>query len=347
MSQLFLVGTGEKVVYSCHLSSTGQLQKLDEQTTGDGPSWLQLSLTKNIIYIVNEFVHKIATYSIEDRLHGKISLLSTPVSSLGETPCHLDVHPSGKYLGVANYGGKSTFAIFPLLENGIPDVEHAITQDIEGSGPKPQQVHSRGHCILFHGSYVYVVDLGTDSINSYHFDDSTGQIKPNHRTLTEAGAGPRHLVFHPTKPLAYVCNELNSTTNAYSVDKSLGKLTHIQTITTRKNPNDKTDNAPAEITFSPDYKYLLVSNRGDNTIIVYNCDLPDGQLTIHEHLDCKGAFARYFGFDPTGQFLLIANQNSNNLICYSYKNEKFNFCSELSGIKTGQHIFWLNNEEKK
>lgn len=81
--------------------------------------------------------------------------------------------------------------------------------------------------------------MGTDTLNVYRFNDTNGEINlVGDRIKTEAGAGPRHIIFHPNKPLAFVCNELNSTANVYRVNESNGQLEHLQTIKTRRQQDE-------------------------------------------------------------------------------------------------------------
>jgi 6-phosphogluconolactonase len=82
--------------------------------------------------------------------------------------------------------------------------------------------------------------LGTDTLSVYRFNEKNGEVNlVGERIKTEAGAGPRHIIFHPNKPLAFVCNELNSTTSVYRVNASLGQLEHLQTIKTRRQEDEK------------------------------------------------------------------------------------------------------------
>lgn len=97
-NQTFLVGGGGETIYACSLSSDGQLQVLNENKCGKGGTWL---LPKdNLLYVVNEFLDKIETFSIDDRKQGKLTSKNT-VSSIGNTPCSLDIDPSGKWLAVS------------------------------------------------------------------------------------------------------------------------------------------------------------------------------------------------------------------------------------------------------
>jgi 6-phosphogluconolactonase len=347
--QIFLVGTGSKTIYACRLTANGQLQSVHENKSGKGPSWLVAH--NDLLYAANEAENKIETFTIDDRIQGKLTSKNT-ISSKGKTPCSLAIDPTGQWLAVANYGadGSSNFVLLPINKSNFPEEKGAQVTSIDGHGPNSdRQDHSHCHQVQFYQGYLYVIDLGTDTINVYHYNQTTGEVRLNgDRIKTRPGAGPRHLLFHPDKPLAFVSNELDSTTNVYRIDAAIGKFEHQQTISTRRPEDEKNstkENTPAELHFSPDQKYLLVSNRGDENLVIYNLnDSNDQILSVKNHLNIQGSGPRYFTFDPTGKFLLVANQNSNNLICFSYNQTQgtFQFLSQLANIESPQHILFIS-----
>lgn len=145
---------------------------------------------------------------------------------------------------IFSYGadGSSNFVVFPLNKSNFPEEKDGhVTSIDERHGPnKDRQDHSHCHQVVFHQGYLYVNDLGTDTTNVYHYNDTTGEVRLNgERIKTQPGAGPRHLLFHPDKPLVFVCNELDSTVNVYRVDAANGKLEIQQTITTRRKEDEK------------------------------------------------------------------------------------------------------------
>ncbi|CAM2712012.1 unnamed protein product, partial [Rotaria socialis] len=347
-NQTFLVGTGVESIYACNLTSSGELKFINETKCGKGSTWL-LSCN-DLLYVVNEHTDKIQTFTIDDRIQGNLTLKNT-ISAMGSTPCSLDIDPTGKWLAVANYGyeGTSNFVLFPFNDSKLPEEKDAQINAIDGNGPNvDRQEHSHCHQVLFHQGYLYIVDLGTDTLSMYRFNDTNGETSlVGDRIKIEAGAGPRHLLFHPNKSLVFVCNELNSTTSVYRKNNSSDQFECIQTIKTRRpaDENDATkENYPAEIQFTPDGKCLLVSNRGDENLVIFNINEDNEQiLSIKEHIDCHGSFTRFFTFDPTGKFLLIANQKSNSLTCFSYDSENitYKFVSQLENIQSPQHMIFL------
>jgi len=46
------------------------------------------------------------------------------------------------------------------------------------------------------------------------------------------GAGPRHIAFHPTLPLVFVANELDSTVATLRFDAERGALSPLDTFST-------------------------------------------------------------------------------------------------------------------
>jgi 6-phosphogluconolactonase (cycloisomerase 2 family) len=96
--QTFLVGTGSKTIYACRLTTNGQLQSIHENKSGSAPSWLLEH--GDLLYAVNEEDNQIETFTIDDRVQGKLTSKNT-ISSKGHTPCSLAIDPTGKLLAVA------------------------------------------------------------------------------------------------------------------------------------------------------------------------------------------------------------------------------------------------------
>ncbi len=144
---------------------------------------------------------------------------------------------------IFSYGEQdsSNFVLLPINNSNLPEEKGAHVTSIDGHGPNnDRQDHSHCHQVQFYQGYLYVIDLGTDTINVYHYNDTNGEVRLNHdRIKTPPGAGPRHLLFHPDKSLAFVSNELDSTTNVYRIDSANGTLDLQQTITTRRQDAEK------------------------------------------------------------------------------------------------------------
>jgi 6-phosphogluconolactonase len=129
-------------------------------------------------------------------------------------------------------------------------------------------------------------------------------------TATRPGAGPRHLAFHPDGKHVFVSNELNNTVAVYSYDAASGTLHEQQVVETL--PHNAPENTVADIHVSPTGDRVYVSNRGHDSIAVFQVG-SDGQLTPVAISSCGGRCPRNFAVEPGNRFLLVANQESSEV----------------------------------
>jgi 6-phosphogluconolactonase len=95
-----------------------------------------------------------------------------------------------------------------------------------------------------------------------------------------------------------------------------GTLTEIETVSTL--PADFTGvSYCADVHVSDSGKFLYGSNRGHNSIVVFEIDPRTGKLKLVEHVSTEGNWPRNFTIDPMGKFLLVANQRSENVVVFS------------------------------
>lgn len=248
---------------------------------------------------------------------GSYKLLSRQ-STFGFAPCHVAVDQEGQFVFVANYVG-GVVAMYPLESDGrLSPACHVVTQT--GTGPNPEQEASHPHQVApsADGRFLYVPDKGADRIFAYSINREQRRLDllpDSLQTRLTPGAGPRHLVFHPAYPMAYVINELNATVTVLSVEPN-GALRPEQNITTL--PADYTGkNWCADIHLSADGRYVYASNRGHNSLAIFSVNPNDGRLQPIGHQSVKGEFPRNFAISPDGRYLLVANQNTDNLVLFN------------------------------
>lgn len=254
----------------------------------------------------------VASYRIDSETN-ELQLIHTQ-SAGGAGPSYLSLSNDGKYLLAANYRGGSV-SVLPVDDGHLSEPIHVVKHN--GSGPnKDRQEGPHPHSIQPGpgSNFVYACDLGTDQVIAYEID-SSGKLQLRHETKAQPGAGPRHMAFHPEAPYAYVINELNSTVTSYAYDAKVGTLSEIQTLSTLPE-GEQVDNTAADIHFSPCGVYLYGSNRGHDSIVVYEVDNNTGQLQLVEHVSTEGKGPRNFKITPDGQFLITANQGTGNLVIF-------------------------------
>jgi len=306
-------------LYRMNLAS-GKLEKLSSTPGISNPAFLAIDPAKRFLYAVNEsgeFLGKkgggLTAFAIDQNTGAlnKLNEVTTP-----GVPCHLSVHPTGKAVLAANYGGGNV-VIYPVKKDGkLGEVSDVQQHTGKGADPRRQE-GPHAHCVMLDaaGQYAFAPDLGIDKIMIYKVDAVKAKLKPNGFATLNPGAGPRHFAFHPTYDFAYVISELNSTMTTFRYDKSKGALTELQTLSTLPE-GYRNSSYCADVHVHPSGKFLYGSNRGHNSIVIYSIDDSTGRLTLIGHESTRGNWPRNFGIDPTGQFLLVGNQNSNSIATF-------------------------------
>jgi 6-phosphogluconolactonase len=287
------------------------------------PSFLAIDRTKRYLYAVNEvgeYAGKpgggVSAYAIE-RDTGNLRLLNEQATQ-GADPCYLSIDSKRRVLLIANYTGGNV-TVLPVRSDGTLGMVMDVEQH-EGSGVKEQQKGPHAHCIILDRleRHALSADLGIDKVLIYRFDRATGKLTPAKQPFAElqAGAGPRHLALHPTGQFLYVINELDSTMAAFKYNELNGTLTHIDTVSTLPSNFSGVSNC-ADVHVSSSGKFLYGSNRGHNSIVVFEIDPRTGKFKLVEHVSTEGNWPRNFTLDPSGRFLLVANQRTDNVVTFS------------------------------
>jgi 6-phosphogluconolactonase len=329
-SYLVYVGTytdkGSKGIYTYRFDPrTGESQSIGPAAESENPSFLAVDADNKYLYAVNETDHfnggrtgAISTYAI-DRSSGKLTLMQQ-VSSLGADPAHLSLDRTGRYLLVANYTS-GNIASFPIEEkNGTLGPRSSFAQHAGSSVNKERQTGPHAHEIQASkdNRFVLVPDLGLDELLVYSFDSKTGALSPNSPAFVKVspGSGPRHFAIAPSGNFVYLVNELSSTVIVFSYQADSGELRELQTISTLPS-SFKGENTTAEIAVDAKGKFLYVSNRGDDSIAVFDIDQRDGRLAFLERVPTGGKTPRHFTLDPTGRWLFAENQDSGTVNLFS------------------------------
>lgn len=252
----------------------------------------------------------------------------------GDYPAHLSLDATGRWLLVANYG-TGNVAVFPIGDDGVLGEMTDLAQH-QGSGPnRTRQEGPHAHSTTFapDNRFVIAADLGTDQLVVYEFDHAAGKLVDHGYTATRPGSGPRHCAFHPNGRFFYVANELDSTTSLYDYDPAGGTLHERQFLSTL--PPDAPENTVADIHLAPDGRRLYVSNRGHNSIAVFDV-AEDGQLTPVTIQPCGGSWPRNFALAPGGRFVLVANQYSDAVTILPLLNTTDAIGSPLGNVAAPQ-----------
>ncbi|KKI89798.1 hypothetical protein WQ54_24005 [Bacillus sp. SA1-12] len=327
-------------IFTFHLG-TGEIEYFDSVGGIKNPSFLTVDPNNQYLYAVSETSEgKVASYEI-DQTSGKLSPLSEQ-TTIGSGPCYLTTNRRGDCLLAVNYGGGSVCA-FPI-NNGVIG---RMTDFVEHQGSSINLERQEGphpHSVVLDllVQYAFVPDLGKDKIVIYKFDQENCRINFHHEINTLPGAGPRHLIFHPYKPYAYVINELDSTITVY-YQNTLGHLTPIQSISAV--PILFKGNTCADIHIAPSGKFLYCSNRGHDSIAIYSIDHETGKLKFIDYTSTRGKTPRNFCLSPNGKYLIVANQDSDSIVTFEIDQKTGQLSEPISTVNISEPVCikFMNN----
>ncbi|MBW8879879.1 MAG: lactonase family protein [Asticcacaulis sp.] len=228
------------------------------------------------------------------------------VPTEGNAPCFVTLDPERQHVAVANYAS-GNIAVYGLDDRGLPagpPVIHAHT----GHGPNAaRQDGPHAHCVRYHQGVLYQTDLGTDEVLAFAPDGSRSTA-----FRAPAGQGPRHIVFHPVHPIAYLVTELGSRAFVLSTADGFS-------FTERQNLSTLPADAPAgslggHLALNRAGDRLYVTNRGHDSVAVFAVG-DDGHLDLMQIAPAHGQSPRFLCLLEDHRRVLIAHQNGDSLAC--------------------------------
>jgi 6-phosphogluconolactonase (cycloisomerase 2 family) len=314
--------------------SSGAMTAAGIVEMGTSPSCLALNAAGTMLYSANETDRvgekkegTVSAFAL-DRADGTPGLLNT-VPSGGAGPTYVSVHPSGRFLLVANYFGGSV-AVVPILPDGRLGAATDVETDAGEIGPTRATSappgsfaisgHDRTHAHMIQadaaGRFVLHVDLGLDRIFVWRFDEQRGTLAPAEQASVSLppGDGPRHFAFHPGGRWLYSIQEEGSTVVLFDYDGATGRLAARQTISTLP-AGFAGSNFCSEILVSDDGRFVYAGNRLHDSIAIFAVGA-SGTLAYVAEEWTRGDYPRSFGFDPTGRFLYCCNQRADNVTVF-------------------------------
>ncbi|MFZ4597969.1 MAG: lactonase family protein [Terrimicrobiaceae bacterium] len=321
----FLIGTYQGTgkdsgIFSARLDlKTGQLDGIAAVAAAPNSGFLAASDDGRFLFAVGEDATGVVrSYKIGG--NEELELLNERPSG-GSGACH--VWFGAGHVFVSNYGSGSV-ACFPVSADGQLGPATAEIA-FKGSGPNPSRQkapHAHAMATSADGRFAYACDLGTDSVWSFAFDRTTGKMTPTEppRGSVAPGGGPRHLVIPPEKPFLYANDEMGIAVSVFSRDPADGTLNLLQTIPTLPEGTPREGVSTAAIALHPSGRWLYVSNRGDDSITVFEIG-GDGRLRWVETVASTVRVPRGFSLDPSGDWLVIAGQKDGALVSMRVNGE--------------------------
>jgi 6-phosphogluconolactonase len=298
------------------------------------PSYISLDRAQRFLYSAHGDSDEVCAYARDPRT-GTLSFLNKQKTG-GDNSSTVEVDSSGRWVllstgpGVALFPIRADGSLGPYSDLVIPEGEPGPLRD-EQEGTHPHQA-----TFDLTGKFVVVPDKGLDKILVFRFDAERGKLAPCDPPFVKAryAAVPRHIVFHPARPYAYVVMERDSTVHAYHWDTGRGELKPFQRVPTL--PTSHTgNNMAAEIAILPSGKFLYASNRGHESIAIYTVDAATGAIEPVGWEPVQGRKPRFFCLSPDANRLFVANEDSHTIVEFRVDGQTGRLTPTGQVIETG------------
>lgn len=285
-------------------TATGAIELVKSYPGTPDVSWIAFAPQTRTVYVTDEMAEKVGAFTLSADAASVTPLGYQPTGA--KYPCYIRLSPKGTKLAVANYGD-DTVPVFGLDSTGALKPDPTVLRGTHA--------RDKGHAHWTQWSpeadRLYTVDLGHDEVRSVRYEAGNFVGAPETAFAAPAGAGPRHLAFHPNSKFAYLFTEYAETLTALARGAD-GKLTELNTLPALPAGFDGKSTG-AHIQINPAGDTVYVSNRGHNSITVFAI-AADGRISLKQNIACGGNWPRFFLL--LGNHLIVANQESEDLVVF-------------------------------
>jgi 6-phosphogluconolactonase (cycloisomerase 2 family) len=177
-------------------------------------------------------------------------------------------------------------------------------------GPhRTEQAASHPHHVAFDptGRFAVVPDKGHDAVCVFAFDAAHSRLELASIVSSRPGAGPRHGAFHPTQPIYWCLNELDSSVTTYRWSAADATLERVQVLPTLP-PDFFGASTAAAIVAAPSGSHVFASNRGHDGVAGFAVQAETGALTPLGWTPAPGREPRFMTFH--GGALYVASERN-------------------------------------
>ncbi len=319
---------------------------------------MAISPTKKFLYAaIRSEPFRVLTYAIDPATGALTQKASAP---LPDSMPYVSTDVTGRFLFTASYGGDKV-AVSPISENGL--VEAAAIQVIATG--------RNAHSILPDrtNKFVFTPTLGANEIVQFRFDAATGKLTANDppTAKAQAGHGPRHMAISGDNKFIYVMNELSGHVAQWALDPAKGTLSEVDSVasvpadaglvfgvaqapigpaamatsvaTPAAKPDDKPKVWAADISLTPNGKFLYSTERTTSKIALFTVAAGTGRLTYVANFATEKQ-PRGIKVDPSGNYLIGSGEKSDKLAVYKIDQETGKL-SEAGRYPVGNGANWV------
>lgn len=287
-------------------------------------------------------------YSIADE--GVVSFRILPDGGLerlnaakinGMRGCHLSTDINDKFIFVSGYhDGKIT--VLRLKEDGkvgkiVDEVYHKGLGSIAERNFRPHVSCTR---TTPDGHFVMAADLGIDQVKIYRFDDNEEALALVDMIPCDINSAPKFFEFSGDGKFLYLMYEMKNVVDVFSYEAKPGarvpNIEKIQTVRTTGSDFGSEMTAATALSFTDDFKFMFVSNAGDNAVCLYERDADTGLLNEKLCLPISGEYPKDVAIFPDNKHIASINHESGSITFFKidYKTGLIVMCA--NSVKVNQ-----------
>jgi 6-phosphogluconolactonase (cycloisomerase 2 family) len=238
----------------------------------------------------------VAAYRINNRSAAFTTILGSPYPA-GNSPASVRVHPSNKFVYVANQS-ENDVSLF-TIDSAIGSLQEVLPRTATGLTPASLLMDSGGN-------FLFALNEVSGSISVYSINSGSGALTPVAGSPFATFPNPVAFALSPSAKFLYVLNANLASVFAYTVKSGV-----LQAVAGVPVP---VGNGPLALTVDPAETFVYVANSADNTVSVLSINSSSGALTL------LGSFPT--GTTPAsvvvlGSYLYVANLGSSNISAFS------------------------------
>ncbi len=250
------------------------------------------------LYVADRQTVNLFAYTI-DGTTGFLTPIGSPV--FANTPFALAMHPSGKFLFMAN--GPGSVATYSIDSTGAPTF---VGQSASAAGG------AFSVAVDPSGKFVYTANVNANTVSAYSVDTSTGSLTEIPGSPFPAGPNPFFVAVHPSGNFLYADNVNGQSVSAYALDSITGALREIA------GSPFTVGSGPRAMALDPAGKYAFVANTNSNNMSAFTIESTTGALQpIAGSPFPTGTSPDWAIVDPLGKFLYVVNFDSNNISVFT------------------------------
>lgn len=247
----------------------------------------------------------------EDPNSGVLTEIAGSPYPAGDGAISAVLHPSGKFLYVANPGqNENDISLFLIASNGtITEVTPRTSIGPSASQPKLLVMDPAG-------GYLYVMNQGSNNISVFSIDGKNGALTQVPNSPVPIGLPPLNMQLTPSGNYLYVTATGAPDGWIYGFSVNAGVLTSIGTPVSSDGIN------PNGLAIDPKGGFLYAANTSSGSISIFTISAPStppGSLSPVAGSPLADTYTAPVSLilDPKGAFLYVANQASSNVAVYS------------------------------